>query len=185
MKGSSLHCTTLRCASQRERIAHAQGTETEGSIALARQHLWWTSKPLQGSVESDQDTKVVSCYGEHSYKDQRRRAKAVFEFLGKGGYLSPEASELGEHNVLIDCRIDNVPPFEALLVSNDDGTMKSLGEVSPAIRQLKDNFVRQACKIRVFVDVAALTPEYREKEGRAKLGRVCAEVRRKQQQVVS
>lgn len=104
-----------------------------------------------------------------TYLSQRRRAVSIFKRLKSDGFLSGEADKLGSHNILIDCRIDTWPEFGKIFIVNGSGNLSLLRDYVPYVEALKECFEKQACQIRVFINVNALKEEFRDKEGRAKL----------------
>jgi HD superfamily phosphohydrolase len=116
---------------------------------------------------ADRDPKAVDTYG-NSYWLQRAKAKEIFAALRKGGFLAETAHDLGQHNVLIDCRLDPFPEFEKIKIL-EGAEQKPLGELAPSIKNLKENFMKQACRIRVLLNPAALTPKYVQKSRRKEI----------------
>lgn len=113
----------------------------------------------------DQDPRTADAFGGDFYQLQRGKAKEIFNCLKKRGFLAEAAQELGEHNVLIDCREDPFPEFEKIRTL-PGGEQESLCRLAPSIGDLKDNFIKQACRIRVFLNPAALKPKYIPKDRR-------------------
>jgi uncharacterized protein len=109
-------------------------------------------------------------YGGSNYREQRDVARDMYGKLESGGYLTNDAWRLGEHNVLIDCRADDFPPFEDIdIVTGPSSETEKLGVRAPSISRLRENFRKQACKIRVFVNPAVLAPKYQTKRGRVEV----------------
>ncbi|MGA3135782.1 MAG: HD domain-containing protein [Terracidiphilus sp.] len=110
-------------------------------------------------------------FGGQKYGDQRKKAAEIFNELKKKGFLSAEANKIEEHNVLIDCHTDDFPRFEKIMIVKGPGLEGTpLTVMAPSVGQLQANFIRQACKIRVFVNPKALKSKYQSKAGRAEVG---------------
>ena len=109
-------------------------------------------------------------FGGDFYEGQRKVARHIYNLLRNGGYLLPEVENNGgEHNVLIDCRQDSSPPYENVKIIDEHGMPANLVDAAPSIRGAREDFVNQACKIRVFVNPLMLSPDYCDKEGRDKI----------------
>jgi hypothetical protein len=132
----------------------------------------------EGNLEGDENSyETDSQFGGKRYVEQRTEARRVFSGLKRKGFLTASATELGEHNVLIDCHTDSFPHFETIrLIKGLGNDPQRLGQLAPSIAQLRANFKRQACKIRVFINAEALREEFREKSGRREVTKYLEEV---------
>lgn len=160
--------TTEQVRSQREHDASA--VLLANAVLALLQVVSGRERVLYKMVwEKTRDQESVDTpYGGQFYAMQRSRARSVFETLQSKGFLSDNARDLGEHNVLLDCHTDDFPHFGDIpILKGSEKTL--LRDHSPAIDELKNNFVRQACKIRIFVNPTALKPEYQSKAGRRRV----------------
>ena len=153
----------------------AAGKEQQDSLQKTRailmllQAVSGEKRVLYKSVlERDQEMRKE--FGGDSYTNQRQKANGLFEDLKNDGFFGPEADQLGEHNLLIDCHFHQFPKFnEVKIVQGPSETTASLDRLAPSLRGLPESFSKQACKIRIFVNPDALKLEYRSKGGRAKV----------------
>ena len=152
---------------QRVRCAVAAIRTLLGAVSGRKRVLY------KAVVDEDGTDAVRERCGGSSYGSQRRKAQAIYSQLRKASLLTAEAEELGQHNVLIDCRTDNVVKFEDITIVDDMGRVKDFGQCIPSIRGLGETFRQEACRVRVFVNSAALQPEYRAKEARGPASIVC------------
>jgi HD superfamily phosphohydrolase len=112
-------------------------------------------------------------YGGTFYINQRNVAKRIYDALAKANVWELSAAELGDNNILIDCRSDKWPKFGEIKVLKTGGSKpEMLANRSPLITQLGETFKRQACKIRVFINIDVVKPEYRSSAGRITLGKL-------------
>jgi HD superfamily phosphohydrolase len=119
-------------------------------------------------IQRKYDSTIAQKYGESYYIRQREIANTIYQGLLTDGMWLPDATALGEHNILIDCRFDSWPLFETInVLKTKGGKPGKLGSFSPLVTRLNDTFREQACKIRVFVNVDVLKPEFQTKIGRA------------------
>jgi HD superfamily phosphohydrolase len=110
-------------------------------------------------------------YGSDYYANQRKVALKIFNALKTEHFFVPNVDELGgAHNVLIDCRHDSWPAYDKVKILDDQGTLQDLREHSPSVSRLESDFMKQACKIRVFVNPLVLNDQYRDKFGRSAVG---------------
>jgi HD superfamily phosphohydrolase len=148
------------------RKIRSQDPNVEAAIHLARVVSGRNRRLYKAVVQCDHGTKTTRCYGEHSYRAQRGKAKKIFDILAAEGMWGPEAKRMGAHNVLIDCREDWWPPFETIQILNAQGKSESLEKQATTVKQLGESFRKQACKLRVFINVDVLKPEFAAKNRR-------------------
>jgi len=179
---SSDDCVLYRMTELTEKIlverAHEGGVERKGRAILALLRVISGQERIlyKASLEKDRHSeKADKPYGGPLYRSQRDKARELCDRLEKGGFLAKEAHDLGEHNILIDCHTDPFPAFETIRIAKGtSGKPMFLGDVAPSIHQLKENFRKQACKIRVFINPAALNSQYRSQIGRMEVARFLA-----------
>lgn len=123
-------------------------------------------------VEEPREDAVIARYGGDQYRTQRRVARQLFKLLKRRGFLTDEAATSGAHNVLIDCRTDKPARFQDVPIVDDHGDAVPFTTLATSVVALDKDFRIQACKIRVFVNPEALTPQHRTKEGRSLIGAV-------------
>lgn len=122
-------------------------------------------------IQNDHDDKTRRIYGGFSYPMQRRKARRIFEIIKTANMWSRKAVAFGEHNVLIDCREDSWPPFEKIQIQKAPEELEPLQSRSPIVQELRHSFVKQACQIRVFINVTALKRQYQDGTGRNEVER--------------
>jgi hypothetical protein len=167
----------LRCLSQIEEFAKRRAEK--GPVQNAMVHLACVVSGRKRAlykavVQRDHTQDRITDYGEHMYASQRAKASEICELLKKEGMWGPEYDTFGEHNVLIDCRADKWPDFDKIKIINTLGEESPLAQVAPTVKELGQSFDKQACRIRVFVNVGALKPEYRDKIGRRRVEQAIA-----------
>ncbi|MFH1108747.1 MAG: protein kinase [Planctomycetota bacterium] len=149
-----------------------KGTEAENACKSVERLLYAVSgqrrELYRAVVDLIGDDNARGKYGYH-YSTQRETAKRIFDKLRTDGFIV-ETEGLGSANVLIDCRVDNPARFEEIRIIDESGELTSLGAEVRSVRDLGEDFRLQACRVRVFVNLDALRPEYRSKDGRAKVG---------------
>jgi len=126
-------------------------------------------------LERDGDDGPRGKVGGFSYRSQREKARQVYRRLREARMLAPGASKLGEHNVLIDCRTDKVVGLEGIKIVDDTGNVEEFGDCVPSIRQLRETFRKEACRVRVYVNPGALKKEFRGKGDRGPVTAAVAE----------
>jgi uncharacterized protein len=159
----------LRCLSQIEEFAKRhvkRGVEKNAMLHLACVVSGRKRALYKAVVQRDHTQDEIKTYGEHMYGQQRVKAAEICRILKKKGMWDAEFDALGEHNVLIDCRADKWPDFDRIKIINTLGEEVPLARVAPTVEDLGKSFDKQACRIRVFVNVGALKPQFRDKIGR-------------------
>jgi HD superfamily phosphohydrolase len=111
--------------------------------------------------ESDHDSAGLNKWG-RTYLEQREKAAQLFNYLKNQGFWNSTQRELGDHNVLIDCHDDTPPSFDEICIIDQAEKRVTLGKQSRIVVSLRDNFRKQACRIRVFVNADALRDQQRE-----------------------
>lgn len=104
-----------------------------------------------------------------THSEQRETAQRLFHRLMKDGFLGPQANEIAEHNILVDCHADTSPAFDLVPIINHQGDVIRLSEESRIIIDLKENFQKQACRVRVFINEAALDTRFQQRKHRVKV----------------
>jgi hypothetical protein len=65
--------------------------------------------------------------------------------------------------------VDAWPEFQAIKIINTTGQEVCLDQVAPTVKDLGESFYKQACRIRVFLNVDALKDEFKDKAGRRRV----------------
>jgi HD superfamily phosphohydrolase len=144
----------------------------KAAIHLARVVSGQDRNLYKAVLQHDHDDKARRLFGGFSYSRQRKKAKRIFEILRRSKMWDRTANEFGEHNVLIDCREDSWPSFDKIQIRDGLDGLEPLTTWSPTVQELRHNFVKQACQIRVFINVTALKRQYRNRTGRIQVARV-------------
>lgn len=148
---------------------HQRGTREAIAVKKLIDAVSGHSRILYKEVFETEHTKGnVEDWG-YTYPEQRQTAKRLFKYLRKNKYLDSHAAELEEHNVLIDCHADTSPDFHSVLIINHEGQVIRLGDESRIVMDLKENFQRQACRIRIFINQAALSVRFQDRENRGEV----------------
>lgn len=158
-------CETIKVRTPQQKCAHTALGRLLSAVSGRHRELY---KPVVDLEGGDNERASV---GGFNYPSQRKCASRIYDHLYKNGMLTSDADEIAEHNVLIDCRTDNLADFASIPIVDDTGKAEEdLGTIVPSIRHLNDDFHKQACRVRIFVNRDVLHPGFRAKSDRPKVG---------------
>lgn len=155
---------------QRISETHGSGGEAIHAIRQILESVSGQNRNLYKAVLDLRGTDTVRAAFGHTYGNQRSVANRLWKMLMQRGYINADTSASGNHNLLIDSRVDKEIDYDKIIIVDDEGKREKLTEASPSTGQLGSDFRLQACRVRVFVNIMSLKRKYRSKAARCAVG---------------